>query len=75
MAAVIVSVRLVLAVCAGLPESVTFTVSGVALTCVPAAGVPVMAPVELRLRPVGSVPLVICHEYGVVPPVAVSAAE
>jgi hypothetical protein len=43
--------------CAGLAESVTVKVRGVALAA--AVGVPVMAPVDaFRARPAGSVPLV-----------------
>ncbi len=53
----IVSVRLVLFVEAGVPESFTMNVSGVAFAA--AVGVPVMAPVDaLSDRPAGSAPLV-----------------
>ena len=52
-----VSVRLTDLLCAGLLESLTLKVSGVALTA--AVGVPVIAPVEaFSARPAGSVPLV-----------------
>lgn len=48
-------------------ESVTVMVK----SYVPATvGVPVIAPVdEFRVNPVGSVPIVVAYEYGVVPPV------
>ncbi len=53
--ALMVSVRWIDWVCAGLPESVTEKVSGLALAA--ADGVPVIAPVAgFRLMPAGSVP-------------------
>jgi hypothetical protein len=56
----IVRLRLTDWLCAGLPESVTENVSGVALAV--AVGVPVIAPVEaFSARPAGSVPLVRDH--------------
>lgn len=59
------------AVNAGALESVTCTVND----DVPATvGVPEIAPLPERLRPVFSVPDVIDHLYGVVPPVAPSVA-
>ena len=68
-----VSVRFTDLVCAGLSESVTVKVSGVALVAV--EGVPAIMPVaEFNDNPAGSVPEVSDHEYGVVPPVAESAA-
>jgi hypothetical protein len=40
-----------------------------------AVGVPEMAPVApLRVRPAGKLPLVMVHEYGVMPPVACKVA-
>jgi len=48
------------AVCAGLAESVTLTVI-CEVPCVPAPGVPVIAPVWLRLKPVGRAPAVTCQ--------------
>ena len=69
VAGVIVSVTLSVFVCCGLPESCTWNVNGVLVTAV--VGVPVMAPVEaFKDKPAGSVPLVMDHVYGVVPPVA-----
>jgi hypothetical protein len=59
-------------VCAGLLESVTVKVSGVELAV--AVGVPVIAPADESERPLGNVPLVSAHAYGVVPPVAVRVA-
>ncbi len=53
---VTVSVRLTLPVSAGLLESVTLKVSGVLVTA--AVGVPVIAPVDPKDKPAGSVPLV-----------------
>ena len=57
-------------VCMGLDESATLKVR----LAVPAAvGVPEMVPLAAaRLRPAGSVPLVMDQVYGVVPPVALS---
>ena len=67
----IVKVKLMVAVCAGEPESVTLKVSGVALTA--AVGVPPINPVEaFSVRPFGKVPLVNCQVYAPVPPVAES---
>jgi hypothetical protein len=56
----------------GVSESVTVTVK----FAVPeAVGVPEMAPVApLRVRPAGKLPLVMVHEYGVMPPVACKVA-
>jgi hypothetical protein len=60
----------VLAVCCGLPASVTVTVTDTVPTALE-AGVPVMAPVEaLIVRPDGR-PIAL-KAYGVVPPVAVT---
>ena len=68
-AGAIVSVRFTDLVCAGLSASTTLKVSGVAFTA--AVGVPVIAPVAAsNARPAGSVPAVIDHVYGTVPPVA-----
>ena len=70
---VMVRVRVADLVRAGTAESVTRKVKGVLVTGV--LGVPVIAPVaELRVRPVGNVPPVSFHVYGVVPPVAASVA-
>jgi hypothetical protein len=68
-----VTLRFLVAVCAvGVSASVAVTVKFV----VPEAlGVPVMAPVELLSeRPVGKLPVVTAHEYGVTPPVACKLA-
>jgi len=53
--------------------SVTFTVK----ENVPEAkGVPEITPEEaVKIKPAGSEPLLMLHEYGVVPPVACSVAE
>jgi hypothetical protein len=59
-------VSLALMLCVGLLESVTFTVT-VELPAV--VGVPLTAQ-PVRLRPAGSVPAVIEHAYGDVPPAA-----
>ena len=59
-----------LAFCAGLPESVTFTVIGEEPATV---GVPLTVHPASE-SPAGSVP-VIEHEYGVVPPLAVIVPE
>ena len=40
-----------------------------------AAGVPPSTPALLNVRPVGTVPLLTLHAYGVVPPVATSVCE
>ena len=69
---VIVSVRFALCASAGLPESVTFKVIGVLVAA--AVGVPVIAPVDPKDKPVGSVPLVSDQVYGAVPPVAARVA-
>ncbi len=69
-AAATVSVRLVVLVWTGLPESVTVKVIGAVAVAV---GVPVIAPVKaFNCKPAGSAPLV--HVYGVVPPVAARVA-
>jgi hypothetical protein len=60
------------AVCAGEDESFTCIVKEDVPLCV---GVPLICPdVELRVRPVGSVPDVTDQVYGDVPPVAESVA-
>lgn len=70
-AAAMVRLRVTDLFCVGVPESVTWNVSEVALAV--AVGVPLMMPVEgARVSPVGSVPLVKDQVYGVVPPMAVS---
>ena len=66
--------KFVEAVCAGEPESVTLKVSGVAVTWF--EGVPLINPVAaLSPNPAGKVPLVSCHEYAPVPPVAARVCE
>src|ERR1019366_5820479 len=73
-AGAIVSVRFVVAVCAGEPESVTLKLSGVAVT--EAVGVPLMRPVDTSsVRPVGKVPAVNCQVKAPVPPVAARLCE
>lgn len=74
VAGAIVSVKLALALCAGDPESVTFSVK---LTPVAAAvGVPLISPVdEFSAKPAGSAPDVSVHAYGGVPFVAVKLCE
>jgi hypothetical protein len=68
-----VIVKLALAVCAGLDESVTSMVSESDPT---ALGEPLICPPEaFRLRPDGKVPEYTDHVYGAVPPVAASVAE
>lgn len=70
----IVSVRLTLAVWAGEPESVAVNVRGVILAA--AVGVPLIKPLdEFRFKPLGNVPEVSVHVYGVVPPEAVNVCE
>ena len=68
-----VIVRMRVTNCILFAESVTLNVSDeLATDCL---GVPVMAPVEaFRDKPAGRVPLVMDQVYGVVPPVAASAA-
>lgn len=71
-AGAIVMLTVPIADCAGLPESVTFTVT----VEVPAVvGVPVTAQFVPRVRPAGSVPAVIEQLYGEVPPLAPIVAE
>ena len=63
----IVRLKFALAVCAdGVLESVTCTLSVKVFAVV---GVPLNIPAELNVKP-GTLPLVIDHEYGVVPPLA-----
>ena len=65
--------RLTFAVCASDLESLTLNVSAVAFAAV--VGVPLITPVEeFNAKPVGSVPEVGVHVYGVVPPVAANEA-
>ena len=61
------------AVCTGLPASLTWSVT----VLVPAmVGTPEITPVvEFRVRPVGKDPVAIDHVYGDIPPLAVSVAE
>jgi hypothetical protein len=55
-----VNVKDAVAVCAGVPESVTLNVSGAAVAC--AVGVPLITPVEgFNVKPNGSVPEVNCQ--------------
>jgi hypothetical protein len=65
-AGLITMVSFALTFCAGLPASVTFTVTGEEPSVV---GVPLTVH-PVRVRPAGSAP-VIEHAYGVVPPLAV----
>jgi hypothetical protein len=67
-----VRVRLADAVSAGLVESTTWTVN---VDVPDAVGVPVIAPPELSVRPVGNAPAVTDQVYGNVPPVAANFAE
>jgi hypothetical protein len=56
-----VRVKAAVAVCGGVPESVTLNVSGVPITC--AVGVPLIPPVAgFNVKPDGSVPAVNCQE-------------
>jgi len=55
--------------CVGVLESITSTVMGYVLAAV---GTPVNTPVEVMAIP-GTLPLVIVHAYGGVPPVAANA--
>jgi hypothetical protein len=71
-AAVTVILKTLVAVPAGLAESLTLTVK---LKVPVAVGVPEIAPVLVKLRPAGKEPLVIDQLYGVVPPLAASVAE
>jgi hypothetical protein len=67
--ATIVMVRIVVAVCAGEPESVTLKPSGVRFAG--AVGVPLICPVAAcKTKPAGRVPEITCQEYEPVPPVA-----
>ena len=72
--AVMVRVRLTLAVSAGEPESVALKVRGVAFTRL--VGVPPIKPVEaFSVNPLGKVPEVNCQVCAPVPPTAVSVCE
>jgi hypothetical protein len=53
-------------------ESVTCTVK---LDWAALVGVPLIVPLLVKLRPAGNVPDAIVHEYGLVPPVALSVVE
>ena len=69
-----VSERFTVAVCAGLPESVTLNVSAAAFTA--AEGVPLIRPLaEFSVNPAGRVPLVNCHVKAPVPPAAATVCE
>ena len=71
VAGAIVNVRFAVLVCFGVPESFAWKVRDTLLAA--AVGVPVIAPVTaFRLKPAGSVPLVMDQLYGVVPPLAPS---
>jgi hypothetical protein len=73
-AGAIVRLRLTFVVCGGELESVTLNMSAVAFAA--AVGVPLIRPVDaFNARPLGSVPEVSDHVYGVVPPVAASVCE
>src|SRR5579863_9395639 len=71
----IVSSKLTVAVWAvGVVESDTLNVSGAFVT--PTVGVPLISPVwGFSASPAGSEPETSCQVYGVIPPVAVSAAK
>jgi hypothetical protein len=70
----IVRVKATEAVCCGVPESVTLSVSGVAVSG--DVGVPLIAPVEVfSVSPAGSVPEVNCQVYGGTPPDTGGAIE
>ena len=71
-AATMVMLKALVAVCAGVPASVTRTVK---LKVPAAVGVPEMTPLPLSVNPVGSVPLAIDQVYGNVPPFATRVAE
>ena len=74
VAGAIVRVRLALAVCEGELESMTLNTRAMLLAA--AVGVPLITPVaEFNVNPFGSVPEVIDHVRGAVPPVAVSVCE
>jgi hypothetical protein len=65
--------RACVAVCDGLPESVTWTLK---LEVPAVLGVPLIAPVlGFKVKPAGSEPLEIDQVYGVAPPLAVTEAE
>lgn len=69
-----VNVRLTVAVSGDRFESFTINVKTVADA--EAVGMPVIAPLDaFSESPAGRVPLTSDHVYGIVPPVAVSAAE
>src|ERR1035437_2560660 len=70
----IVRVRIVVAVCAGVPESVTLKPSGVWFAG--AVGLPLICPVAAcKTKPLGRVPEINCQEYEPVPPVAANVCE
>jgi hypothetical protein len=71
MAGLIKTLRLAVAVCGGVAESVTVTVK---LNVPKAVGVPERIPAGLRLKPVGSAPDVMAQMKGAVPFEAVSVA-
>jgi 20S proteasome alpha/beta subunit len=69
-----VTVTVVVALCCGVPESVTLKMYGVA--AIAAGGVPPICPVEaFNVSHAGSVPAVNCQVYGVTPPLAVRVVE
>jgi hypothetical protein len=69
-----VSVKDAVALCAGVPESVTVNVSGVAVTA--ANGVPLISPVAgFNVKPAGIIQAVNCQVLAPTPPVAVSVCE
>jgi hypothetical protein len=59
--------------CAGELESVTFTVK--LLDCADAVTVPLIVPLEARVKPAGKLPELTTQLYGVFPPVALNALE
>src|SRR5579863_3541842 len=71
--ALMVRVRFAVLDCDGLPESVTCTVNGVAVTAV--VGTPETRPAALSDKPAGRAPAASVQVYGLVPPAALSIAE
>jgi hypothetical protein len=71
-AVVMAILRFAVALCAGVLESVTFTVNEE----VPAVvGVPLICPELLSVKPAGKLPELTDQLYGVLPPLAASDAE
>ena len=70
--ALIVMLRVAVAILAGVEESVTVTVK---LEVPAAVGVPEITPAPLNVRPAGSVPDVTAQVYGAVPEEAANVVE